>query len=446
MGKVDAAVSAAPGARSLVGEWHEVNPKKRVCRADSMRIDAGDWNEFYARPLLSSVFGIMDYSGKIARHVAAIPRSGIRDFFDLVQGRDDVISLGVGEPDFITPWHIREAAIYSLEKGQTTYTPNLGLLTLRQAISRYVESFFKVEYDPASEVLVTVGVSEAIDIALRALLNPGEEVIYHEPSYVSYSPSVIMAHGKAVAVETQKEDGFSLKPAALAAAITPQSRILMLNFPTNPTGAVASREDLEGIARLAVKHDLIVLTDEIYSELRYDGIEHLSIASLPGMQERTILLHGFSKAFAMTGFRLGYACAPPPIIEAMMKIHQYSMLCAPIMSQNAALEALENGMGQVEKMRDSYHQRRDFLVKRFNEIGLQCHIPGGAFYLFPDIRGTGLSSQEFAMGLLKAESVAAVPGGAFGACGEGFLRCCYATGMDDLRKAADGIERFVGTI
>jgi len=388
----------------------------------------------------------MDYTAKIARHVAAIPRSGIRDFFELVQGRDDVISLGVGEPDFVTPWNIREAAIYSLEKGQTTYTSNLGLLSLRKSISKYVSGLFEIDYDPAKEVLVTVGVSEAIDIALRALINPGEEVIYHEPCYVSYSPSIVMAHGKAVPVETTKEDGFSLKPEALEKVITPNSRILMLNFPTNPTGSVASDEDLAGIAKLAIKHDLIVMADEIYSELRYDGKKHVSIASLPGMKERTILMHGFSKAFAMTGFRLGYACAPQPIIEAMMKIHQYSMLCAPIMSQNAAIEALENGRPQMEEMRDSYHQRRDFMVKRFNEIGLDCHTPGGAFYVFPDIRSTGLTSGEFAMGLLEAENVAAVPGGAFGPSGEGFLRCCYATGMNDLRKAMDSIESFVSKI
>lgn len=389
----------------------------------------------------------MDYQAKIARHVASIPRSGIRDFFELVQGRDDVISLGVGEPDFVTPWHIREAAIYSLEKGQTTYTSNLGLLSLRKSISRYVEDFFKVSYDPASEVLVTVGVSEAIDIALRALLNPGDEVIYHEPCYVSYSPSIVMAYGKAVSVETKKEHGFSLKPEDLEKAITPRSRVLMLNFPTNPTGACATRADLEGIAKLAIKHDLIVLSDEIYSELRYDAEEpHVSIASLPGMQERTILLHGFSKAFAMTGFRLGYACAPKPIIEAMMKIHQYSMLCAPIMSQNAAIEALENGQHAMIEMRNSYHQRRDFLVRCLNEIGLECHLPGGAFYVFPDIRSTGLSSKEFAMGLLEQESVACVPGGAFGPSGEGFLRCCYATAFDDIRTATDKIQAFVGRL
>lgn len=364
----------------------------------------------------------MDYQAKIARNIAGIPRSGIRDFFELVQGRDDVISLGVGEPDFATPWHIREAAIYSLEKGQTSYTSNLGLMSLRKSITRYVEGFFGVGYDPAGEVLVTVGVSEAIDIALRALLNPGDEVIYHEPCYVSYSPSIVMAHGVAVPVVTTKEDGFSLKPDRLAAAITPRTRVLMLNFPTNPTGACASREDLEGIAELAIRHDLMVMTDEIYSELRYDDEAHVSIASLPGMRERTILLHGFSKAFAMTGFRLGYACAPKPVIEAMMKIHQYATLCAPIMSQNAAIEALENGTPAMLEMRASYHQRRDFLVRRLNEIGLDCHLPGGAFYVFPDIRGTGLTSKEFAMGLLEQESVACVPGSAFGASGEGLFQ------------------------
>lgn len=388
----------------------------------------------------------MNYEEKISRQVAAIPRSGIRDFFELVQGRDDVISLGVGEPDFATPWHIREAAIYSLEKGHTSYTSNLGLLALRRSIARYVGDFFGVDYDPAGEVLVTVGVSEAIDLALRALLNPGDEVIYHEPCYVSYSPSIAMAYGRAVPVETRKRDGFSLKPEALAAAITPATRVLMLNFPTNPTGATASRADLEGIARLCVEHDLMVLSDEIYCELRYGEGEHLSIASLPGMRGRTVLLHGFSKAFAMTGFRLGYACAPPPVIEAMMKIHQYSMLCAPIMSQMAAIEALENGAAEVERMRQSYLQRRDFVVRRLNEMGLECHSPGGAFYVFPDIRGTGLDSRSFALRLLEEESVAAVPGTAFGPSGEGFLRCCYATGFEELKVAMDKMQAFVGRL
>ena len=293
---------------------------------------------------------------------------------------------------------------------------------------------------------MTVGVSEALDIALRALLNPGDAVLYHEPCYVSYMPGVVMAHGEAIPVATRKRDGFSLKPDELAKAITPNSRVLLLNFPTNPTGAVASREDLEGIAKLCVRHDLICITDEIYSELRYDGERHLSIASLPGMRERTILLHGFSKAFAMTGFRLGYACAPAPLIDAMMKIHQYAMLCAPITSQAAALEALEGGSDDVERMKESYLQRRDFFVRRMNEIGLDCHTPGGAFYVFPDVRKFGLSSKDFAMGLLEAENVAAVPGDAFGASGEGFLRCCYATAFGQLKEAANRMERYVGTL
>ena len=389
----------------------------------------------------------MDYSTKISNQVAGIPRSGIRDFFELVQGRDDVISLGVGEPDFATPWHIREAAIYSLEKGQTSYTSNLGLLSLRKAISGYVNNFFHVDYQADSEVLVTVGVSEAIDLALRALLNPGDEVIYHSPCYVSYLPSIALAYGVPVDVATKKEDNFELKAEMLEAAITPKSRVLMLNFPTNPTGAVMPLEELKKIADLCIKHDLIVLSDEIYCELRYDDEEeHVSIASLPGMKERTILLHGFSKAFAMTGFRLGYACAPEPLIEAMMKIHQYAMLCAPITSQAAALEALENGEAAMLEMRESYHQRRDFLVTRLNEIGLDCHSPGGAFYVFPDISMTGLSSKEFAMKLLESEDVAAVPGEAFGEAGQGFLRCCYATSFEELKTAMLRMERFVKSI
>ncbi len=388
----------------------------------------------------------MDIQSKLAGHLQAIPRSGIRDFFELVIGRDDVISLGVGEPDFVTPWSIREAAIYSLEKGETSYTSNLGLLTLRDKISEYVDEFFHVKYAGKSEVLITVGVSEALDLALRALVNPGDEVIYHEPCYVSYSPSIVMAHGKAVPVATKKENGFSLKPEALAAAITDKTKIVMLNFPTNPTGAVASQEDLEGIAKLCIEHDLIVLSDEIYSELRYDGQEHVSIASLPGMRERTILLHGFSKAFAMTGFRLGFACAPPELIEAMMKIHQYGILCAPITSQAAALEALSGGKALYQPMKDEYRRRRNFLVESLNEMGIDCHLPGGAFYVFPDISQFGISSKEFAMGLLEAEQVAAVPGDAFGESGEGFLRCCYATGMDDLKTAMTAMKRYIGTL
>jgi len=389
---------------------------------------------------------------RIARQVAALPRSGIRDFFELVQGRDDVISLGVGEPDFAAPWHIREAAIYALEKGMTSYTSNLGLPSLRRSISEYVTRIFGIDYDAAGEILVTVGVSEALDLACRALLNPGDEVIYHEPCYVSYSPSVALASGVAVPVRTRLEDYFALKAEDVAAKITPKTRLLLLNFPTNPTGAVEPREELEKIAALAIEHDLIVISDEIYSELTYAGEDgfaagdHTSIASLPGMREHTLFLHGFSKAFAMTGFRLGYACGPHDLIEAMMKIHQYSMLCAPITSQMAAIEALENGAVAVEEMRQSYAQRRNLMLTRFEAMGIPCFAPGGAFYAFPDIRKFGLSSQDFAMRLLEEECVAVVPGDAFGEAGKGCVRCCYATGFDDLEIALERMGRFVGRL
>ena len=394
----------------------------------------------------------MNYTDRIARQVAGIPRSGIRDFFELVLGRDDVISLGVGEPDYSAPWHIREAAIYSLEKGQTSYTSNLGLLSLRKSIAAYVAKHFSVAYNPANEILVTVGVSEALDIACRALLNPGDEVIYHEPCYVSYSPSIAMAHGVPVVAETRVEDNFELKADAVAEKITPRTKLLMLNFPTNPTGAVQPAGELEKIAALAIQHDLIVISDEIYSELTYggeDGMdrgEHTSIASLPGMKERTILLHGFSKAFAMTGFRLGYACAPAELTEAMMKIHQYAMLCAPIMSQAAGIEALEHGDGPVEEMRRSYAQRRNLMLRRFAEMGVPCFPPGGAFYAFPDVRKFGLTSKEFALRLLEEESVAVVPGNAFGAAGEGLVRACYATAFDRLEVALERIGNFVSRL
>jgi len=386
---------------------------------------------------------------RIADHVRALPRSGIRDFFELVQGRDDVISLGVGEPDFSTPWHISEAAIYSLEKGQTSYTSNLGLPSLRRSIAKYVAGLFEVDYDPETEILVTVGVSEALDLACRALLNPGDEVIYHEPCYVSYHPSIALAHGVAVAVETRVEDEFVLRADDVAARITDRTRMLLLNFPTNPTGAVEPPSELERIAALAVEHDLIVVSDEIYCELLYGGDhgldtgEHTSITRFPGMRERTILLHGFSKAFAMTGWRLGYACAPHALTEAMMKVHQYSMLCASIVSQHAGIEALEHGAGSVEKMRRSYAERRNLLLRRFEEMGLPCFSPGGAFYAFPDIRKFGLTSTEFAHRLLEEESVAVVPGSAFGEAGEGCVRCCYATAYDRLETAFDRMASFV---
>ncbi len=379
----------------------------------------------------------------IADHIRDIPKSGIREFFDIVAQEKEVISLGVGEPDFDTPWHIREAAIYSLEQGRTHYTSNLGLPELRSAICRYVHKQFGVAYDPRTEVIITVGVSEAIDLALRALLNPGDEVLYHEPCYVSYSPSVVMAHGKPVAIATRAEDNFRLTAEALAAQITERSKVLMLNFPCNPTGATQTRAELEKIARLCIDHDLIVLTDEIYSELTYDGAEHVSIASLPGMRERCVFLHGFSKAFAMTGWRIGYACAPAHLTDAMMKIHQYAILCANTMAQDAAIEALENGARHVESMRREYERRRTFIVQSFNELGLDCFKPLGAFYIFPKIAGTGMTSREFSLGLLEKKKVACVPGPAFGPSGEGFIRCCYATSLDQIKEAMSRIGEFV---
>ena len=381
-------------------------------------------------------------SACIARSVQSIPRSGIREFFDIVQGMPDVISLGVGEPDFVTPWHIREAAIYALEHGRTGYTSNLGLLKLRQAITESVGPRFGVTYDPRRQVLITVGVSEALDIALRALVNPGDEVIYHEPCYVSYSPSIALAYGVPVAVSCRAEDGFAVTAAAIERVVTPRSKVLVLNFPTNPTGGTMERAELLRIAELACRHNLIVITDEIYSELTFEG-EHVSIASLPGMLERTIFLHGFSKAYAMTGFRIGYACGPTELIEAMMKVHQYSMLCASIISQEAALEAIQHGTPDTEEMREEYRARRNFIVKALNEMGLTCHLPRGSFYAFPCIRSTGLSSKDFAVKLLQQEKVACVPGSAFGPCGEGYLRCCFATAFDRIEIAAERMARFV---
>jgi aminotransferase len=378
----------------------------------------------------------------IAAHVRSIPRSGIREFFELVAGQADVISLGVGEPDFVTPWHIREAAIYALEKGRTTYTSNLGLLKLRQAISVSLEKHFKVAYDPATQILITVGVSEALDIALRALINPGDEILFHEPCYVSYSPSITMTHGVAVPIACTAENGFAVTAEAIEKLITPKSKVLVLNFPTNPTGGTMTRTELLRIAEVVMRHNLVVITDEIYSELTFEG-EHVSIASLPGMRERTIFLHGFSKAYAMTGFRIGYACGPADLIEAMMRIHQYSMLCASIISQEAALEAIQHGEPDTERMREQYRVRRNFIVKAFNDMGLDCHLPRGSFYAFPCIRSSGLNSKEFAVRLLREEKVACVPGSAFGESGEGYLRCCFATALDKVQIAAERMARFV---
>lgn len=378
----------------------------------------------------------------VARNIREIPRSGIREFFDIVQNQSDVISLGVGEPDFVTPWHIREAAIYALEQGRTTYTSNLGLIKLREAISGYLQRTFGLGYDPRKQILISVGVSEALDLALRAIINPGDEIIYHEPCYVSYSPSIVMAHGVAVPVACQAENGFAVTAEAIERAITPKSKALVLNFPTNPTGGTMTRVELLRIADVVLRHNLLVITDEIYSELTFEG-EHVSIASLPGMWERTIFLHGFSKAYAMTGFRIGYACGPADIIEAMMRIHQYSMLCASIISQEAALEAILHGEADTAEMREQYRARRNLIVSAFNAMGLSCHLPRGSFYAFPCIRSVGLSSKDFALALLKEQKVACVPGSAFGASGEGYLRCCFATAADQIQIAAERIAAFV---
>ena len=375
--------------------------------------------------------------------VRDIPRSGIRDFFDLVTTMKGVISLGIGEPDFDTPWHVRESTVFALERGATHYTSNFGYLDLRRALARYVAKTFGAEYNPDNEVLVTVGVSEALDLALRALLNPGDEVIYHEPCYVSYRATILLAHGVPVEVATRAENGFRLTRAMLEAKVTPRSKALMLNFPNNPTGAVMSRVDLEDIAAFARERDLIVITDEIYGELTYDS-PHTSIVSLPGLRDRTIFLHGFSKAWAMTGFRLGYACGPAELIEAMMKIHQYTMLCASSLSQKAALEALARPETDVAEMVNEYRRRRNFIAAAFTDMGMECHRALGAFYAFPSVAKFGLPAKEFSLQLLREEKVAVVPGTAFGACGEGFVRCAYATSMDNIKEAMTRIQRFTG--
>ncbi|HTL59778.1 MAG TPA: aminotransferase class I/II-fold pyridoxal phosphate-dependent enzyme [Candidatus Limnocylindrales bacterium] len=377
--------------------------------------------------------------------VRDIPRSGIRDFFDIVSTMKDVISLGIGEPDFDTPWHVRESTVFALERGVTHYTSNLGYLELRRALTKYVRKAFGPEYNPETEVLITVGVSEALDLALRALLNPGDEVLYHEPCYVSYRATILFAHGKPLAVETRAENGFRLTRAMLEAKVTPRTKVLMLNFPNNPTGGIMSRADLEGIAAFVRERDLLVITDEIYGELTYDA-PHISIASLPGLRDRTIFLHGFSKAWAMTGFRLGYACGPAELIEAMMKVHQYTMLCASSLSQKAALEALARPETDIAEMLEEYRRRRNFIAGAFADIGLECHRPLGAFYAFPSIAKCGLSSRDFALRLLQEERVAVVPGTAFGACGEGFVRCAYATSMENIKEAMTRLARFVKSL
>lgn len=380
----------------------------------------------------------------LADQVVELKPSGIRKFFDIVNEMDDVISLGVGEPDFDTPWHIRDEGIYSLEKGRTFYTSNSGLKELRKEICHYLKRRCHVEYDPINEVIITVGGSEAIDVGLRAVINPGvgEEVLIPQPSYVSYEPCAILAGAKPVIIDLKEENEFRLTAEELRAAITDKTKVLILPFPNNPTGAIMERKDLEAIAEVIIEKDILVMSDEIYSELSYQG-EHVSIASLPGMRERTILINGFSKAFAMTGWRLGYACGPVDIIKQMIKIHQFAIMCAPTTSQYAAVEALKNGDDDVAMMREAYNQRRRYLVHTFKEMGLKCFEPYGAFYIFPSIQEFGLTSDEFATRLLQEEKVAVVPGTAFGDSGEGFLRISYAYSLEDLKVAVERLKHFI---
>ncbi|MCI9679868.1 MAG: aminotransferase class I/II-fold pyridoxal phosphate-dependent enzyme [Lachnospiraceae bacterium] len=378
----------------------------------------------------------------LADKVVEIPPSGIRKFFDIVSEMPDAISLGVGEPDFDTPWHIREEGIYSLERGRTFYTSNAGLKELREEIANYLKRRIHVTYDPMQEVVVTVGGSEGIDMAFRAVLNPGDEVLIPQPSYVSYEPCAVLAGGVPVIINLKEENEFRLTKEELLEAITENTKILVLPFPNNPTGAIMEKEDLEAIARVIIEKDILVLTDEIYSELSYKG-DHISIASLPGMKERTILINGFSKAYAMTGWRLGYACGPAPIIEQMTKIHQFAIMCAPTNSQFAAVDALKNGDGDVAMMRESYDQRRRYVIHALREMGLKCFEPFGAFYVFPGIQEFGMTSDEFATRFLEEEKVAVVPGTAFGACGEGFLRLSYAYSLEDLKEAFGRLAHFV---
>lgn len=378
----------------------------------------------------------------LADKVVQIKPSGIRKFFDIVSEMEDAISLGVGEPDFDTPWHIRDEGIYSLEKGRTFYTSNAGLKELKQEVVRYINRKQGIEYDAGSEVIITVGGSEAIDIGLRAMLNPGDEVLIPQPSYVSYEPCVVLADGVPVIINLKAENEFRLTAKELKEAITDKTKVLILPFPNNPTGAIMERKDLEEIAEVIIENDLFVMSDEIYAELTYKG-EHVSIAAIPGMRERTILINGFSKAYAMTGWRLGYACGPKAIIEQMVKIHQFAIMCAPTTSQYAAVEALKNGDNDVQEMREAYNQRRRYLMNAFREMGLECFEPFGAFYVFPSIREFGMTSDEFASRFLEEEKVAAVPGTAFGDCGEGFLRISYAYSLDNLKIAIGRLQNFV---
>lgn len=377
--------------------------------------------------------------------IVNVKPSGIRKFFDVVSEMPDAISLGVGEPDFDTPWHVRDEGIYSLEKGKTFYTSNAGLMDLRREIAAYIQRKQGIAYDPVKEILVTVGGSEAIDVALRCMLDEGDEVIIPQPCYVSYEPCTVMADGVPVCINLKNENEFRLTAKELEEAVTDKTKVLILAFPNNPTGAIMSRSDLEEIARVVIAHDLYVISDEIYSELSYLE-DHVSIASLPGMRERTIMINGFSKAYAMTGWRLGYACGPEAIMEQMVKLHQFAIMCAPTTSQYAAVEALRNGDEDVAVMRQSYNERRRYLMHKFREMGLACFEPYGAFYVFPCIKEFGMTSEEFALRFLEEEKVAVVPGTAFGACGEGFLRISYAYSLENLKIAIGRLERFVARL
>ena len=378
----------------------------------------------------------------IGKKVVDIKPSGIRKFFDIVHETEGAISLGVGEPDFDTPWHIRDEGIYSLEKGRTFYTSNSGLKELRQEVANYIARTQNVAYNPDNEIFITVGGSEAIDLAFRAMIDEGDEVLIPQPSYVSYEPCAVLADARPVIIELKAENDFRLTPEEVLEKITDKTKILVLPFPNNPTGAIMSREDLEKIAKVVIDHDLYVLSDEIYSELTYKG-EHVSIASLPGMKERTILINGFSKAYAMTGWRLGYACGPEVIMKQMIKIHQFAIMCAPTTSQYAAVEALRNGDDDVKMMREEYNRRRRYLLNEFKKLGIECFEPFGAFYVFPSISQFGMSSDEFCTRLLMEEKLAVVPGNAFGNCGEGFIRISYAYSLDNLKTAMERFERFI---
>jgi len=378
----------------------------------------------------------------LSKRITQIQPSGIRKFFDVVSEMPDAISLGVGEPDFDTPWHIRDEGIYSLEKGRTFYTSNAGLKELKVEVSKFLSRRYEMNYDYNNEIIITVGGSEAIDIAMRAMLDPGDEVLIPQPSFVAYEPCAILANGTPVIIDLEEKDEFRLTKEQLEAAITPKTKLLVFPFPNNPTGAVMEKKDLEEIAKIVIEHDLYVLSDEIYSELTYLD-KHISIASMEGMRERTIIINGFSKSHAMTGWRLGYACGPELIIEQMLKIHQFAIMCAPTTSQYAAVDALKNGDEDVEKMREEYNGRRRFLLHRFKEMGLRCFEPYGAFYMFPNIQEFGMTSEEFASRFLQEEKVAVVPGTAFGACGEGFLRISYAYSLESLKLALERMEKFI---